>query len=47
MLLKLFFNNKIFRKNSIGVDGAKELGQGLKALVKLNSLTLDLALNLE
>jgi hypothetical protein len=29
------------RHNSIGVEGTKELAQGLKALIKLNSLTFD------
>ncbi len=31
-----------FSWNKIGVEGAKELGQGLKELIKLNSLTLNL-----
>ncbi len=33
------------RGQSIGVEGAKELGQELKELINLNSLTLDLKQN--
>ncbi len=33
-----FYEN--FRGNSIGVEGIKELAQGLKKLINLNSLTL-------
>ncbi len=45
-LIKSFVKNifliKKFSQNSIRVEGAKELGQGLKELINLNSLTLNL-----
>ncbi len=31
-----------FRENSIDVGGAKELAQGLRALINLSSLTINL-----
>jgi hypothetical protein len=40
-LIKKFINKKI-RRNSIEAEGAKELAQGLKALINLNSFTIDL-----
>ncbi len=40
-MLKILKNKK-FRSNSIGDEGAKELAQELKALINLNSLTIDL-----
>jgi hypothetical protein len=33
---------KNFRGNSIKVEGAKELAQGLKALINLNSVEINL-----
>ncbi len=46
-LIKFFANNIIFitkfRNNSIGVEGAEELAQGLKALLNLNSLEINLS----
>ncbi len=44
-LIKFFpkkFLIKKFRSNSIKAEGAKELAQGLKALINLNSITIDL-----
>jgi hypothetical protein len=41
-LLKHFIKNKKFRGNEIDVEGARELAQGLKVLINLNSLTIDL-----
>ena len=37
-----FLKKKKKRRKSIGVEGAKGLGQGLKTLINLNSLTLNL-----
>ncbi len=42
-----FFSKSIlfltkFRRNSIGVEGAKELAKGMKELINLYSLTLNL-----
>ncbi len=46
-LIKSFFAKNIllitkFSQNKIGGEGVKELAQGLKALINLNSLTIDL-----
>ncbi len=40
MLIYIFYEK--FRGYSIGVEGAKELAQGLKSLINLNTLSINL-----
>ncbi len=38
----MFLLKKKIRNNSIGIEGTKELAKGLRTLINLNSLTINL-----
>ncbi len=41
-MLSTFYLKQKFRDNKIGDKGAKELAEGIEALINLKNLTLDL-----